>query len=218
MATQQQMSRFYRGSVRSSSSTAAGNFFRLGTTNFMPWSDQEVAIGVINGVEYVDTREAKSGTGKSYYTDSVSSCCALAATRVAFGPPRESGALRQVLFVKTFLSHVVDSSDADMVKAELLRFQPALNAAIKFYMFTMQTHLDTGRLLGGQGVGFAGAVGGLLGAYGTGALDQIAAQTTIVTGYQGVDWNNSDCGVYVRPHGVYPVTSQVAPQTPQNQY
>lgn len=200
---------FYQQAVKSVNNTCSGNFFRLGVTDFRPWSDKEIEIGTVNGVEYVNTREAKSGDNRSYFTDSVSSCCALAARRVMLGDPLEQGALKRILGVRTFLAHVVDSYDADVVAAELSKFQCNFNEKIQFYMFTMQAHLERGIIYGETGVGFSGAYLALIKAYGKQYLPHIAKQTTIITGYQGIFWNNINCGVYVRPHGIFPVTSQV---------
>jgi hypothetical protein len=211
MPTSSDLAKFLNLATKSTERTKSGSFFRLGQDGFRAWTEQEIKIGVVNGVEYVDTEEAKTGDGKSFYTDCVSSCCALAARRVAFGPPREPGAMRQVLFAKTFLAHVVGSWNAGKVAKMLLRFQPNLNPAIEFYMFTMPVHLQNGQ--DGQDVGYSGAVEGLLQAYGRGSLESIARRTTIVTGYQGVAWDAENCGVHVRPHGVFPVSRLAAAES-----
>lgn len=206
MATKDQMKRFYEAAGKSSDKTASGNYIRF-NTDFMPWTDEQQQAGEFNGATYVDTREAKHGIAKAFYTDSVSSCCALAARTIQFGPPKAEGALSSLVRVQTFLAHVVDESDTDVVADALLDFQPNFNASIELYMFSMQVHVDAGRTEGRDTVGFSGAVGGLLEAYGDGALETIARQTKIVTGYQGQGWNNREFGVYVRDYGIFPVSS-----------
>jgi len=91
MPTGSDLTRFLNHATKSTENTKSGNYFRLGQDGFRAWTEQQIQIGVVNGVEYVDTEEAKTGDGKSFYTDCVSSCCALAARRVAFGPPASRG-------------------------------------------------------------------------------------------------------------------------------
>src|SRR5919202_60246 len=189
MATKEQMAQFYIQANKSTAKTKSGGYIQLETAGYKSWTSEEQRSprSKETGVEYVDIRKALQGDGRTLYSDNASSCCILAGYVRRMAKAKEKGALDKVIFCRTFLSHVVDAKDTKLVGDTLQKFQQSFNSHIRFYMFTMQAHLDRGRFYGSGDVGFSGAVGGLMNAYCSSSitLELIAKQTIIVTGYQG---------------------------------